>query len=98
MYEITMRIELLRGEMMKNDIDHYIILSSDYHDSEYTGAYFKEREYMSGFTGSAGSLVISLSEACLWTDGRYFLQAGRAAGRKRYKTHEDGRTRSPGDR
>ena len=77
MNEITMRIELLRGEMMKNDIDHYIILSSDYHDSEYTGAYFKEREYMSGFTGSAGSLVISLSEACLWTDGRYFLQAGR---------------------
>ncbi len=75
MNEITMRIELLRGEMMKNDIDYYIILSSDYHDSEYVDGYFKEREYMSGFNGSAGSLVISLSEACLWTDGRYFLQA-----------------------
>ena len=47
MKKITMRIEFLRGEMMKNDIDHYIILSSDYHDSEYTGAYFKEREYVS---------------------------------------------------
>ena len=75
MNEITMRIELLRGEMMKNDIDHYVILSSDYHDSEYTGAYFKEREYMSGFNGSAGSIVISLTDAALWTDGRYFLQA-----------------------
>ena len=74
---IGMRIELLRGEMMKNDIDYYIILSSDYHDSEYVGGYFKEREYMSGFSGSAGSLVISLTEACLWTDGRYFLQAGQ---------------------
>ena len=52
MNEITMRIELLRGEMMKNDIDYYIILSSDYHDSEYVDGYFKEREYMSGFNGS----------------------------------------------
>ena len=75
MNEINMRIELLRGEMMKNDIDYYIILSSDYHDSEYVDGYFKEREYMSGFNGSAGTLVVSLSEAKLWTDGRYFLQA-----------------------
>ena len=75
MNDITMRIELLRGEMMKNDIDYYLILSSDYHDSEYVDGYFKAREYMSGFTGSAGSIVISLTEAALWTDGRYFLQA-----------------------
>ena len=77
MNDITMRIELLRGEMMKNDIDYYLILSSDYHDSEYVDGYFKAREYMSGFTGSAGSIVISLTEAALWTDGRYFLQAAR---------------------
>ena len=77
MNDITMRIELLRGEMMKNDIDYYLILSSDYHDSEYVDGYFKAREYMSGFTGSAGSIVISLTEAALWTDGRYFLQAGK---------------------
>ena len=77
MNEIAMRIELLRGEMMKNDIDYYLILSSDYHDSEYVDGYFKAREYMSGFTGSAGSIVISLTEAALWTDGRYFLQAGK---------------------
>ncbi len=75
MNDIVMRVELLRGEMMKNDIDFYIIPSSDYHDSEYVDGYFKEREYMSGFTGSAGTLVVSLTEACLWTDGRYFLQA-----------------------
>ena len=93
MNEITMRIELLRGEMMKNDIDYYIILSSDYHDSEYVDGYFKEREYMSGFNGSAGSLVISLSEACLWTDGRYFLQAAdqlKGTGIKLMKMGEPG--------
>ena len=55
MNDIVMRVELLRGEMMKNDIDFYIIPSSDYHDSEYVDGYFKEREYRSGFTGSAGS-------------------------------------------
>ena len=44
MNDIVMRVELLRGEMMKNDIDFYVILSSDYHDSEYVDDYFKERE------------------------------------------------------
>ena len=47
MTDITMRLDLLRGEMMKNDIDHYMVPSSDFHDSEYVGDYFKEREYMS---------------------------------------------------
>ena len=75
MTDITMRLDLLRGEMMKNDIDHYMIPSSDFHDSEYVGDYFKEREYMSGFNGSAGTLIVSIDSARLWTDGRYFLQA-----------------------
>ena len=49
--------------------------TEDFHESEYVGDYFKVRKYMSGFTGSAGTLVVTLSEAGLWTDGRYFIQA-----------------------
>lgn len=69
------RIEKFRNLMKKNELDAYIIKTSDYHNSEYVSDYFKEREYMSGFTGSAGTLVVTLKKAALWTDGRYFLQA-----------------------
>lgn len=72
-----MRKELiqLREKMAEAGIDVYLIVSADYHMSEYVGEYFKCREYVSGFDGSAGSLVITKLEAGLWTDGRYFLQA-----------------------
>ncbi len=69
------RIEKLRNLMKKSGVDVYIIPTDDFHMSEYVGDYFKCREYMSGFTGSAGTLVITGNEACLWTDGRYFIQA-----------------------
>lgn len=58
-----------------------LIPSSDFHGSEYIGDYFKARAWMSGFTGSAGTLVVTRDQAGLWTDGRYFIQAERAAGR-----------------
>lgn len=61
--------------MRKRGIDYYLIPSDDFHASEYVADYFKCRTYMSGFTGSAGTLVVGLSEVGLWTDGRYFLQA-----------------------
>lgn len=69
------RINELQKLMIKHGIDAYIVASSDYHSSEYVGDYFKAREYMSGFTGSAGTLVVLKNEAYLWTDGRYFIQA-----------------------
>ena len=65
----------LRGLMARRGIDAYIIPTSDFHESEYVGDYFKARKYMSGFTGSAGTMVVTAKEACLWTDGRYFIQA-----------------------
>lgn len=68
-------IEKLRQEMEKQNIDAYMIVSEDFHGSEYVGDYFKCREYISGFDGSAGVLVITKEEAGLWTDGRYFIQA-----------------------
>lgn len=61
--------------MKKNNMDAYIIVTDDFHGSEYVGDYFKAREYMSGFTGSAGTLVVLTDWCGLWTDGRYYLQA-----------------------
>ena len=73
--KINEKIEVARRVMEKYKVDAYIVTSSDYHQSEYIDDYFKGRQYLSGFTGSAGILVIFKDEACLWTDGRYHLQA-----------------------
>lgn len=72
---IQERIESLRELMAKRGIDAYLIPTADFHESEYVGDYFKCREFMTGFTGSAGTAVITAKEAGLWTDGRYFVQA-----------------------
>ena len=69
------RINMLRHLMSEKNIDVYIVPSSDNHQSEYVGDYFKAREFITGFTGSAGTAVITQTEAGLWTDGRYFIQA-----------------------
>ena len=69
------RIEKLRAAMRAAGIDHYMIPTGDFHNSEYAAEYFQTREFFSGFTGSAGTLVVSADEAYLWTDGRYFIQA-----------------------
>ena len=61
--------------MREHNIDAYLIQTNDFHGSEYMNDYFKCREFMSGFTGSAGTMVVTFDAACLWTDGRYFLQA-----------------------
>lgn len=70
-------LEKFREAMEKENIDYYIIPSSDSHQSEYVAEHFKGREFISGFTGSAGVLLVGLKEAFLWTDGRYFIQAER---------------------
>lgn len=72
---VNEKINLLRDEMKKRKIDYYIVDTSDFHQTENIGDHFKAREFLSGFTGSAGTLLVSLSEARLWVDGRYFLQA-----------------------
>lgn len=69
------QLEQLRGLMKANHMDAYLVPSSDFHDSENVEPYFKCRQYLSGFTGSAGTLVVTEKEAGLWTDGRYFVQA-----------------------
>ena len=72
---IQNRIKELRLLMKQENIDVYLVPSADNHQSEYVGEYFKCREFITGFTGSAGTAVITQNEAGLWTDGRYFIQA-----------------------
>lgn len=67
----------LRRRMAQENIDAYLIPSDDFHGSEYVGNHFKCRSHVSGFTGSAGTLLVTADWAGLWTDGRYFLQAAQ---------------------
>ena len=69
------RIEELQKLLKEAKIDYYIVPTADYHNSEYVNEHFKMRAFLSGFTGSAGTLVVSSKEAGLWTAGRYFVQA-----------------------
>lgn len=74
---INDRLEELRSLMKEKEIDAYLVPTSDPHQSEYINDYYKTREYISGFTGSAGTVVVTMDKAILWTDGRYFVQADR---------------------
>ena len=73
--QIKERIEALRNLMKENKMDAYIIPSFDAHQSEYVANHWKCRQWISGFTGSAGTVVITLNDAGLWADGRYYIQA-----------------------
>ncbi|WP_416198450.1 MAG: Xaa-Pro aminopeptidase [Sporanaerobacter sp.] len=75
MSTINERIASLRNLMKERGIDAYIIPTYDPHQSEYVGDHWKTRVWISGFTGSAGTVVVTMKEAGLWTDGRYFIQA-----------------------
>ena len=72
---IQNRLVQLREEMKRVGVDYYLLPTADFHNSEYVHAFFKAREYFSGFTGSNGTLVVWQEGAGLWTDGRYFVQA-----------------------
>lgn len=72
---VNERIAALRSLMKEKNIDAYLIPSADNHQSEYVGDHFKSRAFISGFTGSAGTVIVTMSESGLWADGRYFIQA-----------------------
>ena len=69
------RLSALRKCMEEKNIDVYVVPTADFHQSEYVGEHFKARKFITGFSGSAGTAVITKTEARLWTDGRYFIQA-----------------------
>ncbi len=73
--EIINRINALRGFMRKHDLSAFLVPSTDPHSGEYVPAHWEARKWISGFTGSAGTVVVTTAEAGLWTDSRYFLQA-----------------------
>ena len=73
--KISERIAELRVLMKEKNIDAYVVPTADFHQSEYVGEHFKARKFITGFSGSAGTAVITADEARLWTDGRYFIQA-----------------------
>ena len=86
-------IDGLRKLMAEEGIDAYFVPSGDFHGSEYVNAFFRTRAFLSGFTGSAGELLVTAEGAWLWTDGRYFLQAARqleGSGIKLMKMGEEG--------
>jgi Xaa-Pro aminopeptidase len=72
---INKRIEQFRELMKKHNLSLYVIPTADDHQSEYISDYYKTRVYMSGFTGSAGTMVITQNDAAVWADGRYHVQA-----------------------
>ncbi len=85
---INKRIELLRALMKEKGVDAYIIPSSDAHQSEYVPDYYKGREWITGFSGSAGTAVITENHAGLWTDSRYYLQAEHQLSESEVKLHK----------
>lgn len=90
---VSERVAALRRRMKEAGVDAYYIPTDDFHGSEYVGSYFKCREYISGFTGSAGTAVVLADEAGLWTDARYFLQAEeqlKGSGITLYRMREEG--------
>lgn len=72
---IAERLSRLRALMQQKGVGAYYVPTADFHLSEYVNPYFKSRQYLTGFTGSAGTLVVTMDEAALWVDGRYFIQA-----------------------
>ncbi len=71
------RLAALRAKMDEKGIDVYVVPTADFHQSEYVGEHFKARKFITNFSGSAGTAVITKTEAALWVDGRYFIQGER---------------------
>ena len=71
------KIIKLQELLAQNKIDAYLITTGDYHNSEYISEHFKTRAYISEFTGSAGTLLVTQKNAYLWADGRYHIQAAK---------------------
>lgn len=95
MSNIANRLSDLRKYMESKSLAAFIIPSTDAHLSEYPALHWTAREWMSGFTGSAGTVVITLTKACLWTDSRYFLQAADELKGTEYILQKEGLPNTP---
>ena len=93
---IQERLTQLRRKMEEHNLDMYFVPTNDFHGSEYISGYFRCREFISGFNGSAGNIVVTKEEAGLWTDGRYFLQAETQLAGTSYTLYKTGQEGVPG--
>ena len=92
---IIERISAMRNYMRENGYTAYIVPSSDPHSSEYVADCWKSREWITGFDGSAGTAVITLEDAALWTDSRYWLAAEETLQGTGIKLMKDGAENTP---
>ena len=92
---VCKRIELFRSYMNRNGLDAFIVVSSDPHSSEYVADRWKCREWLSGFDGSAGTVVVTADKALLWTDSRYWLAADKALAGTGIELMKDGLAETP---
>lgn len=92
---INERLAALRQQMKTHQVDAYIVPSSDPHQSEYVADHWKTRIWLSGFTGSAGVLVVTQDHAGIWTDSRYFIQAERELATSEVELHKQGVPHAP---
>lgn len=93
---IEERLRALRAKMKENGVSAYIIPLCDPHQSEYPATYWKSLPYISGFTGSAGTVMVSLDHAGLWTDSRYFIQGEQELKDSSFVLHKMNVQRNPG--
>ena len=89
------KIEAIRKELAEKKLDAYIVNTADPHMSEYITDYYKSREWITGFTGSAGTAVITKDEALLWADGRYYIQAAEQISGSNFKLMKLGLADTP---
>ncbi len=91
--KINDRISALRSALLAHSVDAIIIPSSDPHQSEYVADHWQARVWFSGFTGSAGTVVVTKDHAGLWTDSRYFIQAEQQLANSEFELHRLGNDR-----
>ena len=95
MNQTNIKIGQLRDRMKELGIDAYLVLTADFHESEYVGEFFKCRHFLTGFNGTAGTAVITMDKAGLWTDGRYFVQAEEQLSGSEIKLYRMGESEFP---
>lgn len=92
---IPQRLDMMRSYMSAHGLDAFIVVSSDPHSSEYVAECWKSREWLSGFDGSAGTVVVTAGEALLWTDSRYWLAAEKSLAGTGIGLMKDGAPETP---
>lgn len=96
MTTVEERLQALRQQMQRHRIDAYIVYGTDPHQSEYVPAHWRQRHWLTGFHGSAGTAVVTQTEAALWTDSRYYLEAEAALAGTPFRLQRSDEPQTPG--